>query len=415
METWWTRDSLFLSHYFSGTMLQLGRDVGKANWRMGLGASHLFVLSLSGLQSGTCLPCAGFPEAARFPPPAFRLLCGRHFGAGRGEVEAAGSAGSPPPARFITSTIVRRCPRVSSSDHAQEEGGGPGGRAGQRGTACGAQEARRSAGRKRERPELQQQQRRGQQRRRGRPGARRAPGGGKRAARPAANSWRRGGGHHRARAYQGARRECGPAGGGGRGPRRVTARPGRGRRGRAGRGLNHRRRRRIRRRGRLTRPRPPAAGRAARAPQGRASESSRKSGPAPGAAPADALRLGAPARDFCELSPASQARAGRGGARPRPSPGPRGRRAQPGCCGVSCRRSGRRSSPALRFPPPRLRRSGGAGPGGLGACPVRLRAVSRRRAGGEAGSGGPARGRMLRRALLPKSGTAPPPPTPRGV
>lgn len=55
--------------------------------------------------------------------------------------------------------------------------------------------------------------------------------------------------------------------------------------------------------------------------------------------------------------------------------------------GVSCAPRGAAGCAwALRFPPPRLRRSGGAGPGGRRACPLRPRTGSG--AAGETGGGG---------------------------
>lgn len=222
------------------------------------------------------------------------------------------------------------------------------------------------------------------------------------------------------------------------GPRRVTAcvLTGGGGAG-AGRGLNHRRRRRTTKgrgvgagRG-LADPvaaRPGGSwplGRAPRAPhRGRGGGSPRPPalgghGPAPGAARADSLRLPSPSRpgkgDFCKLSPAGgrDARAGCGARRRVPSvaSGPLRPPVGPGAAGegaAGALRGAAVRAGALRFPPPRLRRSGGAGPGGRRACPMRPCAVSRRRGGGGGGRRGRVRGRMLWRALPLEVWKAPP-------
>lgn len=77
-----------------------------------MGASHLFVLSLSGLQSGTWAPVRDSPEAARFPPgsPPLRPPRGRHFGAGRGGSGGRGLGWLPSPRAVYNPSIVRRCP-----------------------------------------------------------------------------------------------------------------------------------------------------------------------------------------------------------------------------------------------------------------------------------------------------------------
>ena len=62
MKTWWTRDFLFLSHYFLGTGLQLGCDVGKANLRMGLGGLPFICSFLDRIAVGDLGSRAGFPR-----------------------------------------------------------------------------------------------------------------------------------------------------------------------------------------------------------------------------------------------------------------------------------------------------------------------------------------------------------------
>lgn len=197
-----------------------------------------------------------------------------------------------------------------------------------------------------------------------------------------------------------------PAGGGGAG---------------AGRGLNHRRRRRRATKGRGPGPTRPRGrwplGRAPRAGGGGAAGARpRGSGPRPRrrarGRPPPPPRAGKGTSASC-LRP--EARAGRGGARPRPSPGPRGRRAARVLREGSRLRSRGAAilAGALRFPPPRLRRSGGAGPDGLGACPVRLRAVSRGRGWRAPGPG--ARAHALESPPPPRGREEVPPPPPPEV
>lgn len=99
--------------------------------------------------------------------------------------------------------------------------------------------------------------------------------------------------------------------------------------------------------------------------------------------------------------------------RPRP-PATAGLAGRRGVGGPSALRGAAVCAGALRFPPPRLRRSGGAEPGGRRACPLLPCAVSRRRGGGGGRRRGGVRGRMLWRALPVEVGT-PLPPALRGV
>lgn len=90
--------------------------------------------------------------------------------------------------------------------------------------------------------------------------------------------------------------------------------------------------------------------------------------------------------------------------RPPAAAGQPGRRGE----GVSCAPRGAAvCASALRFPPPRLRLSGGAGPGGRRACP--LRPCTGSRAAGETGVAGAGAGARAHAPESPPPGGGKPP------